>query len=194
MRLARVHSGHALPQKLLLGVIRLFSGATAPGVARTVMYRPKFFGKRQMALTHAVMRGPSDWSVGERELFAAFVSKINQCPFCVGVHSAAADAAIGSDVTRRVLEDFRTAPISEKLRTTLALPEKVTLDHTHVSADDALRVLATGVSREAIVDALHVAFLFNVFNRLGDTLGWELPTPERYAAIGRLILTRGYGG
>jgi AhpD family alkylhydroperoxidase len=27
------------------------------------------------------MRGPSDWSVGERELFAAFVSNLNQCRF-----------------------------------------------------------------------------------------------------------------
>ena len=27
------------------------------------------------------MRGPSDWSAGERELFAAFTSLLNQCPF-----------------------------------------------------------------------------------------------------------------
>jgi hypothetical protein len=28
-----------------------------------------------------VMRGPSELSVGERELFAAFVSRLNQCDF-----------------------------------------------------------------------------------------------------------------
>jgi len=28
-----------------------------------------------------VMRGPSEWSVAERELFAAFVSSLNQCVF-----------------------------------------------------------------------------------------------------------------
>jgi len=27
------------------------------------------------------MRGPSTWSVGERELFAAFTSRLNQCVF-----------------------------------------------------------------------------------------------------------------
>ena len=81
MRLARVHQGHSLRQKLMLGMIRLFSGYTAPGVVRTLMYREGFFGKRQSALTQQVMRGPSEWAVGERELMAAFVSKLNQCPF-----------------------------------------------------------------------------------------------------------------
>jgi len=28
-----------------------------------------------------VMRGPSPWSVGERELFAAVTSRLNQCVF-----------------------------------------------------------------------------------------------------------------
>jgi hypothetical protein len=27
------------------------------------------------------MRGPSEWTAGERELFAAFTSLLNQCPF-----------------------------------------------------------------------------------------------------------------
>jgi hypothetical protein len=52
-----------------------------PDVIKTLLYRPELAGKRFNALTHAVMRGPSDWSVGERELMAAFVSKLNQCVF-----------------------------------------------------------------------------------------------------------------
>jgi AhpD family alkylhydroperoxidase len=27
------------------------------------------------------MKGPSLWTEAERELFAAFISKLNQCPF-----------------------------------------------------------------------------------------------------------------
>jgi alkylhydroperoxidase family enzyme len=92
-----------------------------------------------------------------------------------------------------VLEDYRTAPIGAKLRATLALVEKVTLDHEHLGADDVRPVLAAGVSRAAVVDALYVTFLFNVFDRLADTLGWEDLSPERYAALGRRIVTRGYG-
>jgi hypothetical protein len=80
MRLARVHRGHALPERLKLGVMRLVMGH-APGVVRTLFYRKDFFGARHSALTHQVMRGPSPWSVGEREMFAAFVSRLNQCVF-----------------------------------------------------------------------------------------------------------------
>lgn len=37
--------------------------------------------KHLAAFTHAVMRGPSPLSAGERELIAAFTSARNQCPF-----------------------------------------------------------------------------------------------------------------
>lgn len=81
MRLKRVEHGHRLPQKLVLGMIRLMNGRRAPDIVRTLFYRPEFLGRPMSAWTQAVMRGPSDWSVAERELFAAFTSKLNQCVF-----------------------------------------------------------------------------------------------------------------
>jgi hypothetical protein len=81
MRLERVAHGHTLGQKALLTIIRLVSGFRAPDVVKTLLYRKDFFGGRHGALTQAVMRGPSSWTVGERELFAAFVSRKNQCTF-----------------------------------------------------------------------------------------------------------------
>jgi hypothetical protein len=53
----------------------------APGVVRTLLYRKEFFGRPWSELTQQVMRGPSPWSPGEREIFAAFVSRLNQCVF-----------------------------------------------------------------------------------------------------------------
>jgi hypothetical protein len=50
-------------------------------VVRTLRYRSELFGGPFSAALQRVMRGTSDWSVGERELFAAFVSAQNQCPF-----------------------------------------------------------------------------------------------------------------
>lgn len=51
------------------------------GVLKTLHYRPELFGRPYSAALDLAMRGPSDWSAGERELFAAFVSSLNQCPF-----------------------------------------------------------------------------------------------------------------
>ena len=60
---------------------QILRGAPAPDVARVIAYRPELFGDPFSLCLEDVMRGPSNWSVGERELFAAFVSHTNQCPF-----------------------------------------------------------------------------------------------------------------
>jgi hypothetical protein len=80
MRLKKVHEGHRLPDKAMLAVMRIVMGH-APGVVRTLRYRKEFFGRPFSELTQQVMRGASPWPVGERELFAAFVSRLNQCVF-----------------------------------------------------------------------------------------------------------------
>jgi hypothetical protein len=80
MRLRKVHSGHRFREKAILTLMRLVVGH-APGVVRTLFYRKEFFGRPFSELTQQVMRGPSPWSVGERETFAAFVSRLNQCVF-----------------------------------------------------------------------------------------------------------------
>ena len=41
-----------------------------PDVVRTLMYRERFFGEPHARHTQAVMRGSSEWSIGERELWA----------------------------------------------------------------------------------------------------------------------------
>ena len=80
MRLKKVHTGHLLPDKAMLALMKVVMGH-APGVVRTLRYRKEFFGEPFSKLTQQVMRGPSPWSVGEREIFAAFVSRLNQCVF-----------------------------------------------------------------------------------------------------------------
>ena len=80
MRLQKVHKGHRFPDKALLGFMRIIMGH-APGVVRTLRYRKDFFGSPFSELTQQVMRGPSPWSVSERELFAAFISQLNKCVF-----------------------------------------------------------------------------------------------------------------
>jgi hypothetical protein len=80
VRLQKVHSGHAFGDKLFIGFMNVVVGH-APGVVRTLRYRKEYFGNPWTDLTQQVMRGPSQWTVGEREVFAAFVSHLNQCTF-----------------------------------------------------------------------------------------------------------------
>jgi alkylhydroperoxidase family enzyme len=91
-----------------------------------------------------------------------------------------------------VLEDFRTAPIDEKVRAMLGLLETFTLRPDELTADDVRAVLGAGVSKAAIRDAFYVAFLFNGYDRLADTLGWELPEDRYYVKAGRFLLKKGY--
>jgi hypothetical protein len=81
MRLDVVDQGHAPTEAAVLDQIRERSGAEPLGVVKTIMYRPETFGRPFSEALEVVMRGPSDWSPGERELFAAFTSLLNQCPF-----------------------------------------------------------------------------------------------------------------
>ena len=81
MRLDVLNHGHKFRIKALFTMIRVVSGHRAPDVIRTLMYRPEFFGQPVGAVFQEAMRGPSAWSIGERELMAGFVSKTNECEF-----------------------------------------------------------------------------------------------------------------
>jgi len=81
VRVEKVATGHTLLTKLLLKVMPWMTGFDVPDVVRTLTYRPQFFGKPMGKYFQEVLRGDSEWSVGERELFAAFTSAINRCVF-----------------------------------------------------------------------------------------------------------------
>jgi hypothetical protein len=81
MRLAALDTGHSFKTKALFAMIRVLSRHPVPDVVKTLKYRPEFFGERMSEVFQEVMRGPSEWTVGERELMAAFVSKTNECEF-----------------------------------------------------------------------------------------------------------------
>ena len=81
MRLDAVDQGHAPAEAAILDAIRERSGAEPLGVVKTLLYRPALFGRPFSEALDRVMRGPSDWSPGERELFAGFTSLLHQCPF-----------------------------------------------------------------------------------------------------------------
>jgi len=91
-----------------------------------------------------------------------------------------------------VLDDWRTAPISEQLRVTLGFLERLTLSPAEVRPADVAPLRAAGVSDRAIEDAIQVCALFNLIDRVADALDFEVPSPESFAQSAEMLLKRGY--
>jgi uncharacterized peroxidase-related enzyme len=192
VRLKVLDSGYGVGTKVLFALIHVASRHPVPDAAKLVFYRPDFYGAPMKTFTHGAMRGPSAWSVGDRELMAAFVSKVNECTFCIGAHTATAVGAYHDEArVAAVLADLETAPIEEPLRATLRMLRKLTREHA-VNANDMHEVLAARVSREQIEDALAVGFAFNTTNRLADAFGFVVPGPKGFESGAKFLLMRGY--
>jgi AhpD family alkylhydroperoxidase len=199
MRLRILDSGHGFGTKALFALIRMVSRQPVLDVIKLVKYRADFYGGPMQGVTQGAMRGPSAWSVGDRELMAAFVAKANQCEFCTKAHLAVAQGAYHRDGKRvsELSSDLESAAIldnttiGEPLRATLLMLGKLTREHV-VNADDMRAVLAAGASRQQIEDALAVCFSFNVIGRLADAFGFFVPGPEAFEAGAKYLLARGY--
>jgi hypothetical protein len=81
VRLSRLETQFRFVDRLKLALMRVMSGRTAPDVVKLHFYRRDLLGKPLGALFQDALRGPSEWSVYERETMAAFVSSLNQCVF-----------------------------------------------------------------------------------------------------------------
>ena len=190
MRLAILDHGHGIRAKAMFALLRVVSGHPVVDAVKLALYRPNFY--RAGGLTHEAMRGPSEWSVADRELMAAFVSKMNETEFCIAAHTATSALAYndGAKVSA-TLTDVETAPLTEPLRATLRMLGKLTRENK-VNADDMRRVMAAGVSQQQIKDALAVAFAFNVTDRLADVFDFAVDDQEAINAGAKYLLARGY--
>ncbi|MCB9766202.1 MAG: hypothetical protein H6739_40880 [Alphaproteobacteria bacterium] len=81
MRFPTVDRGETLRARLKFWFMGVITRSRAPDVIRTMEHRPKLLGKPFQAALQVSLRGPSVWSVGHRELMAAYTSKQNRCPF-----------------------------------------------------------------------------------------------------------------
>src|ERR1700692_2286909 len=120
MRLPEIERGDGFANRLLIRFISMVSGMRLPDAARVAFYHKDFFGAPMGAWTQAAMRGPSSWSVAERELMACMVAKWNACAFCEGAHGAIAAKEMRRPVIDEATSDFRRAKISENLKSALA--------------------------------------------------------------------------
>jgi uncharacterized peroxidase-related enzyme len=141
-----------------------------------------------------LLRGPSPLTEGERELIAAYVSSLNRCRYCHGVHSATAELlGIRPELVDSAV-DVESAAVDQKIRPLLRYARKLTERPSSLTHADADAVFAAGWDDTALYHAVAVTALFNLMNRLVEGLGIELdpayvkPASERLAKRGYLPL------
>jgi uncharacterized peroxidase-related enzyme len=157
-------------------------------VGKASLRRPEFFGEPFLRYAQLLLRGPSAWSVGERELFAAVVSRANACQFCVGTHGQIAGKELGHDIFAR-LDEGRLDP---RVAATAAFIDALTRDPGAVSAADVERARAAGVQDDALVEAIHVALFFSTINRIVDALQFEHRSDRDRRWGAEMLRRRGY--
>lgn len=142
-----------------------------------------------------LLRGPSPFTDAERELIAAYVSGLNRCRYCHGIHTATAERlGVPQGAVQHLVEGVETAHVTEKMKPVLRYAEKLTRDPCGVSKPDADAVLAAGWDEIALYHTVAVTALFNFMNRLVEGLGIELdpayvkPASQRLADLGYLPL------
>jgi uncharacterized peroxidase-related enzyme len=192
MRLSVLDEGHGFTTKVLFAVIRLFSRSPVLDVIKLARYRPELYGRNMGALTQQAMRGPSAWSVGDRELMAAVVAQANHCQWCTKAHCEVASGALKDPTfVASALSDLDSPNVGEPLRATLLMLRKLTQTHA-VDAADMRAVLSAGASRQQIEDALAVCFAFNVTGRLADAFGFAMASDKAFKTGAKYLLARGY--
>jgi alkylhydroperoxidase family enzyme len=91
-----------------------------------------------------------------------------------------------------VIDDWRTAPVSDKVRSVLGFLEKLTLTPETVGPADMEPMRQVGVTDQEIEDAIAICFLFNVITRLADAFDFEIVT-ENINTGAKMLYQRGYG-
>jgi len=141
-----------------------------------------------------LLRGPSPLSVAERELIAGYVSGLNACSYCHGVHEAAArEFGIPAGLMVQLIEDIDTAPVGEKIKSILRYVRKLTLSPSRMTQTDADAVFAAGWNDQALHDAVSTCALFNFMNRLVEGHGIKAG-PEYFSLSAKRLHAGGYSG
>jgi uncharacterized peroxidase-related enzyme len=167
-----------------------------PGITAGFALRPDT-AKPMRELAHVLLHtsGTDSFSSRDRELIAAFVSSRNTCYFCQTSHGAAADHlnAAAISLTDAVCNDYKSAPIPEKLKSLLAIAEQVQIDGKRVTKQLVDNARDQGATDLEIHDTVLIAAAFCMYNRYVDGLGtWQPRDPAMYAEMGKRMAEQGY--
>ena len=192
MRLTILASGHTPARRLALRIMRRLAGIEPDDVVKTSLYRPGFFGRSFIRLLRRVMRGQGAWTFGERELFAAYTSYLNACPYCAGIHAGTASLGLGLAVSPERLQHWQdTEGLSARAAAMMRLIESLARypESSSETLDEARRA---GLSDVDMTEALRVCFLFDLVNRLANSFGFDVLDESRRKQTAAVLERIGY--
>lgn len=151
----------------------------------------KAMAKNLSAMAEGLLRGPSPLSVGERELIAAYTSKVNECQFCFRSHAACAAEFLGQSVIQDVIFENYCEGMSPKLRTLCYLAGQVTLLDRESIAGCVQHAKNVGSTDKELHDTVAIASFFNMCNRYVDGLATTYKPGEEVQG-GKSLAKYGY--
>ncbi len=167
------------PDAVLLDVFRRFPAAAAP----------------LLDYHEVLLRGASPFTVGQRELIAAYVSGLNACAYCHGVHAATASLfGMTEEQISALIADVDTAPVEASMKPVLHLVRVLTQTPAKVTDAHVGAVLDAGWGEQGVRDAVSVCALFNFMNRLVEGLGITADPGYFDTSARRLAGPAGYAG
>ena len=114
-----------------------------------------------------VMRGKSPLSTAQREFIAAYVSALNACALCSGVHELIAERfGIPSGTMQEAFDSVEQSSVEDKLKPLLSYAKKLTESPAKMVLADATAVFDAGWDEQALHDAINVTCMFNFMNRI----------------------------
>jgi uncharacterized peroxidase-related enzyme len=182
MRPGVLDHGHRLRARVFIRLVRLLTGQRIDAVAQMALYRPEFFGRPMFALGGEVLRGRSYWTAAEREFLAVYTSRLNECPFCVRIHTETTRVESGGG-----LDVDDPSGLRPELAAVLPLVDKASRKPDDISRADIDAVRAAGVPDAAIADALHVNFVFNIMNRLANAFDFAWDSDEHVRMSAKVL-------
>lgn len=166
-----------------------------PGIRGPMAFRPET-AKPMNELAEILLRdNDNTLTRGERELIGAYVSSLNDCFFCQNVHGALAQHYMQCDIQfiDRIKNDFRAAPITEKLKTLLAIAGSVQKGGKSVTGEQVDEAKAAGATDREIHDTVLIAAAFCMFNRYVDGLAtWAPADRQLYVERAKMRAEEGY--
>jgi uncharacterized peroxidase-related enzyme len=165
-----------------------------PGIRGLFDFRPETAGPL-CELAEVLLHQENSLSLADRELIATYVSSQNDCFYCQTAHGATAAQHLSGneELVLQVKRDFASAPISEKLKSLLAIAGKVQKGGKNVTAEDVENARKLGATDIEIHDTVLIAAAFCMYNRYVDGLGTWAPTDlEGYRGRAVKVASAGY--